>query len=99
MQVGRDLRKSLVQSSPQARLSCEMTPGYLGLCPINSQKPTRMDMARSLWATCSLPDCPHREEVFSRSLRNTSSSMKPVSEGICVDLLHDSWGFLHLFTH
>lgn len=56
------------------------------------------DKAQPLRATCSLPDCPHGENAFGKTLRNAISCMKLASEGICVDLFHDSWVSLHLFT-
>lgn len=47
-QVGRDLRKSPVPSC-QARLGCEVTPGYLGLCPLGDQKPLRTEIWHDLF--------------------------------------------------
>lgn len=59
---------------------------------------TFKDKTQPLWSICLLPACPHGEKVLSKTWRDVTSYTKSASEGICVDLFHESWVFLHLFT-
>jgi len=59
---------------------------------------TFKDKTQLLWSICLLPACPHGEKVLSKTWRDVTSYTKSASEGICVDLFHESWVFLHLFT-
>lgn len=53
IQLGRDLRISLVQPPAQFRVSEEVKPCCLGLYPIGLQKIPGMETAQHLGATCS----------------------------------------------
>jgi len=67
IQVGVDLRRSLMGPPALSRVSCWVRLGYLGLCPVGFRKPPRLETAQLAWATtfcvrdgtAALKTCPH----------------------------------------
>lgn len=54
IQIGRDLRSSLIQPSAQSRVSYDIRPGYSGLYPSGSSMRPRMMMAQRATFTTEL---------------------------------------------
>lgn len=51
MQVGRDVRRFLVQSAAQGTICFEVLWGCSGLYPVRSSKPPRMELPQPCWVT------------------------------------------------
>lgn len=63
MQVGRQLRRSLIQPPAQRRANISR-PGCPGLCPDRSCKTPRTEFPQCLWEASSTPNCPQTENCF-----------------------------------
>lgn len=64
VQVGRWLRRSLIQPPAQSRANTKCRSGCLGLCPDRSCKTPRMELPQHLWEAFSTANCPQRENCF-----------------------------------
>ena len=51
IQVGVELRRSLIRPPAQSRVSYQARPGYLGLYPVGFWKAPRLETAQLPWAT------------------------------------------------
>lgn len=64
MQVGRQVRRSLIRPPAQRRANIKCRPGCSGLCSDRSCKTPRTEFPQCLWEASSTPNCPQRENCF-----------------------------------
>lgn len=63
--IGRGLRKSVVQSSAQSRITCELRPGCSRICPVGSWQGPRLSLHNIFKQPVPGPDCPRgKKEVL-----------------------------------
>ena len=96
IQAGRDLRRSLVQTPAQSRVTREVRPACSSPCPPGSWKPLGTETAPPLQATCSLLGCPCGERVFPfTELEPPLAQFLPVTS--CPPTMHHCSTFLPYF--